>query len=169
MINIGRILRSQGRDGELKLQLYHTDTLEFPELRRVFIGKEGALREFQIQSLIPRGRACHLKLEGVDSLPQADRLAGLEVFVPEEALKSLTGDQYYHYQLIGCSVRTADGEPVGTVADMLSVEAGEILVVDRFGREILVPFHADICRTVDVAKKEIVIDPPDGLLDLNEI
>ncbi len=169
MISVGKILRSHGERGELRLKFYDNSLIEPTELRTVFVGKEGALKEFQVESLTPRGKACHIKLAGVDSLPQADCLAGFEVFVPEENLRRAEEDQYYIFKLRGCSVLGQEGKLIGKVVDVLSIPANDLLVVEKEGKEILVPFHESICLEVDLAKKEIRIDPPAGLLDLNEI
>lgn len=169
MISVGKILRSHGERGELRLKLYDNNLVEPAELRTVFVGKEGELKEFQVESLIPRGKAYHIKLARVDSLRQADCLAGLEVFVPEESLRRPEGGQYYLFQLKGCSVLSKEGKLIGKVVDVLSVPANDLLVVEREGKEILIPFHESICLEVNLAKKEIQVDPPAGLLDLNEI
>lgn len=100
----------------------------------------------------------------------AKALAGADVLVPEEDLKPLADDTYYHHQLLGCMVVTAGGLEVGPVADILSAGASDLLVIKPAGRgEILIPCSREICLEVNLRSRVIVIDPPDGLLDLNEI
>jgi len=169
LISVGRIIRSQGKGGELRLKFYQAKLIRFPELKSVQIKKEGVLREYKVEAITPRGKAYHLKLAGVDTLAQADALAGAEVFIPEDMLTSLEGEQFYIYQLKGCSVLDMAGRKIGTVADVDPVPGNELLVVEKEGREILIPFHQSICKEVDIAGKEIRIDPPEGLLDLDEI
>ena len=169
MINVGKILRSQGDKGELRLRLYQEEAVKLLHLTKIHLGKEGFLKEFQVEDLTPKGKAVNIKLVGVDSLAQADQLAGLEVFVSEEMLRTPEEDKYYYFQLEGCSVRLKGGEEVGIVADVLSHGESNLLVVKRGDREILIPFHKTICLDVDPVKKEILIDAPEGLLDLNEI
>jgi 16S rRNA processing protein RimM len=110
-----------------------------------------------------------LKLKGVDTLGRANALAGKEIFVPEEGLDPLTDGHYYYFQIIGSAVLTKDGEGLGTVKSLLSAGEQTILVVERSGREILIPFTRPICVGVDTSRREIRVDLPDGLLDLNEI
>lgn len=165
MISVGKILRSQGERGELRLLFYHKEQVELSELTKVYIGKEPPLREFRVESIEPRGKGYHIKLAGIDSLSEADRLAGFEVFVPEETLKTLQSDEYYAFQLKGCAVLDKDEKVIGMVADVLSFPAQELLLVKGQGKEILIPFHQSICREVDLTKKEIRIEPPEGLLE----
>jgi 16S rRNA processing protein RimM len=168
LISIGKILRSQGNRGELKLKFYDNSLVDLAAHDALFIGKEGELREFKLEFFTPGGKYFYIKLAGVDSLSQADSLAGLEVFVPQESLKLCAIGQYYIFELKGCSVLSLKGEVIGRVVDVLSVPANDLLVIDKEGKEILVPFHESICRQVDLVKKEIRIDAPAGLLEINE-
>jgi 16S rRNA processing protein RimM len=169
LINVARIIRSQGKRGNLRLRFHYISPADCIELKSVFIGREGALREYKVESLVRRGKDYDLKLEGVDSLSQADNLAGLNVHLPEGSLRERGKDEFYLFQLIGCWVSGRDGRRIGRVRDILSIGAGELLLVESAGKEIFIPFHRSICTEVDVKAKEIRLDPPDGLLDVNEI
>jgi 16S rRNA processing protein RimM len=77
----------------------------------------------------------------------------------------------YDLDLVGCEVETGDGRPVGRVVGVLETGGTPLLVIAGHagGGEVLVPLSESICRRIDTAGKRIVIDPPDGLLDLNAI
>jgi len=98
-------------------------------------------------------------------------LKGRSVFLPEEALRFLAEDEYFVYQLVGCLVITQQGQTVGQVKDIWFIPGNELLIVasGEPGKEILIPFHQNICRKVDLKAKEIIIDPPEGLLEIDEI
>lgn len=64
---------------------------------------------------------------------------------------------------------TESGDSIGLVKDILVIRENDLLVVEKGEREVFIPFTDSICVSVNLGKKEIVIDPPDGLLDLNEI
>ena len=168
MISIGKIVRSRGKRGELKLKLYSEDYSR-PFFSKVFIKKGGHLEEYSVEFLRQYKGHYIIKLRAVDSISQAQELAGLEILVPEENLRPLEKNSYYHFQIIGCSVYTKDRKKVGTVKDFLLVENNDLLVVESGTREILVPFTKTICLELNLEKKELLIDPPDGLLELNEI
>lgn len=89
--------------------------------------------------------------------------------LPEEELSQLEEGQYYLFEVVGSSVFTESGQRVGVVSDVLFIESNDLLVVDRGTDEILIPFTISICSSVNLEKREIVIKPPEGLLDLNEI
>lgn len=136
---------------------------------RVFLRKKGVLEEFSVEYLRPYKDSYILKLKGINSIPEARDIAGQEILLPEEELEPLEKDHYYHFQIIGCSVSTKSGEKIGKVADFISIPNNDLLVVSKGKREIYIPFMKDICVQVRLDKKEIIIDPPEGLLELNEI
>ena len=106
-------------------------------------------------------------IEGVATMSDAEKLAGLELRVPVEELAALPPGTFYHHDLVGCEVETAGGTRVGAVKSVEGTAGGSRLVVAGTNGEIQIPLVADICRTIDVAGKRIVIEPPEGLLDLN--
>jgi 16S rRNA processing protein RimM len=81
----------------------------------------------------------------------------------------LEEDNYYSFQIIGCSVVTQSGKQVGNVSDLIWVKDNNLLVVTQGRNEILIPFTRTVCLEVDLKQKIIRIDPPEGLLELNEI
>ena len=97
----------------------------------------------------------------------AEALAGSELRISDAALQPLPTGSYYHHDLIGCSVETLHGEKIGRVSAVDGDEAGSRLVVQARTGEVLIPMVEGICRSVDVPGKRIVVEPPEGLLDLN--
>ena len=64
---------------------------------------------------------------------------------------------------------TKEDARVGSVKDILFIEGNDLLVVERGEREMFVPFTESICVEVNLEERKITVDPPDGLLDLDEI
>jgi 16S rRNA processing protein RimM len=174
LVALGKVVRSQGRDGRIKLRLHEKGPTGFGGAR-VHIRRGDNLEAFEIESLILDRNVYVLKLKGVDTLAAADALAGLEIYAAESDFRRPAGDAFYDFQLLGCRVRTQAGAEVGEIVSILPagnpvVADGPVLLVVRRGRDdIYVPFTEAICVRVDPEAREVVIDPPDGLLDLNEI
>ena len=108
-----------------------------------------------------------LRLEGVDSREAAELLRDTELLVPVAELPELDDpDVFYDHQLVGLTARLPDGSTLGEVSAVRH-EGTSLLVVRRVdGGEALVPFVAAIVPTVDLAGGYVVIDPPEGLLEL---
>ncbi len=96
-------------------------------------------------------------------------MVGLEILLPEEDLLTLDKNNFYFFQIIGSAVVTKEGEEIGKVKDFLCIQNNDLLVVAKGSREILVPFTYSICLKVNLEQKEILVDLPEGLLELNEI
>jgi 16S rRNA processing protein RimM len=93
----------------------------------------------------------------------------LNLLVPEETHFPSQKNQYYAFQLVGSSVITTEGRTIGKVEDIMPVKGNDLLVVGKGKDEILIPFAWDICREIMPEKKKIIIDPPEGLLEIDEI
>ena len=75
---------------------------------------------------------------------------------------------YYQHQLVGCDVETVSGGRIGQVSRVDGGAGGSLLAVRGARGEVLIPFARHICVDIDVAARRIRIDPPEGLLELNE-
>ena len=183
---VGRVVKAHGVTGEVAVDIRTDD----PESRfmpgRALRGrprrggsgpvadkggaeKGGAEKEYLIESVRPHGGRLLMRLAGVADRDSADRLRGTLFVVDSSDLPPIEDpDEFYDHQLEGMTVATADGRQVGTVAEVLHTAAGELLAVqDTDGAEVLVPFVSAIVTSVSLPDQFIVIDPPDGLLELD--
>jgi 16S rRNA processing protein RimM len=101
-------------------------------------------------------------------VPDAERLAGAELRVPEDALAKLDPGAYYQHQLIGCRVETTAGVPVGEVVRVEGGSGASLLAVAGLSGEVLIPFAVSLCPTIDVERRLVVVDVPEGLLEVNQ-
>jgi 16S rRNA processing protein RimM len=162
MIAIGAIVRPQGRKGEVLVAPLSDRPQRFPTLKRAFLPDgQGAAREAQVESCWPHKGRFVVKLRGVDSIDDAERLRGQELRIAEDALDPLPPGSYYHHQLRGLRVHDPDGRELGTVADILETGAGApVLVVRGRGPEVLIPLAEEFVRQVDLGQGLLVaVDP----------
>jgi 16S rRNA processing protein RimM len=103
-----------------------------------------------------------LKLEGVDSIDDAERYRGLELRIAEEDLAPLPAGSYYHHQLRGLRVEDPGGAVLGTVADLMET-GGEatVLVVRGAQGEILIPLADPFVKRVELAAGRLVAVKPE--------
>ena len=168
MAVVGRIARAHGIRGQVIVNL-ETD---FPETRfqpgaELFIERTGAVEALRLTTVRFHRERPIVGIDGVTTMNEAEALAGHELRVPADWLAPLPSGMFYRHDLIGCRVDTRDGRPIGTVTGVDGTLGGSRLVVDGSQGEILIPLAHEICTTIDVEGKRIVIDPPDGLLELN--
>lgn len=165
---LGKVLRSQGRDGTVKLRLQEKGLTGF-NCAAIYLRRAEGFEAYTVESLKLNRNAHFLKLKGIDTLAQADALAGLELYAAAADFRPLDRGRFYEFEVVGSRVVTREGVEVGDVAGVLPAGGPVLLVVKRGDREVYVPFTEAICVRVDREAREIVIDPPDGLLELNEI
>ena len=170
MAVVGRVARPHGLRGDVVVNP-ETDFIEerFRVGATVWTRSDRGDEALTIGRMrVQNGRAV-IGFDGVAGIDDAERLAGLELRVPEETLQPLAPHTYYQHQLVGCAVDTVSGEPVGTVTRVEGGVGASLLVVEGSRGEVLVPLTQAICRAIDVEAKRIRIEPPEGLLELNEI
>ncbi|MBK6428748.1 MAG: ribosome maturation factor RimM [Blastocatellia bacterium] len=167
-IVIARIARAWGIRGEVTADILTDFPERFDELGKVTLRRGVACREAVLERFrFHKGRVL-LKFEGIETMNDAMPLAGHDVVIPESDVFEIQDeDVFYEFDLVGCSVETVGGGAVGVVTGILHTGAGELLAIAREGRsDALVPFVEAICTEVDIDARRIVIDPPEGLLDL---
>jgi len=169
MITVGRIVRPQGNRGEVVVQ----SATDFGEERFragavLYVERDGDVAEAQVVTSREHDRRWVVGFAGIGSIDEAESLRGLELRIPASQLRSLEPGRHYVHDLVDCRVETTAGKAVGPVRDVRLDTGVPLLVIDGDGGEVLVPFTDAFCRTVDVAAKRIVIEPPDGLLEVNE-
>jgi 16S rRNA processing protein RimM len=169
MALVGRIAKPHGLRGDV---IVNPDT-DFVEERFV-VGATFRTRSDRgeetltiASARVQNGRAV-VGFEGFSRVEDAERLAGLELRIPEGDLQPLAEHTYYQHQLIGCVVETTSGEPLGEVVRVEGGTGMSLLVVNGSRGEILVPLTRAICVEIDVAGKRIRIEPPEGLIELNQ-
>ena len=164
---VGRIGRPHGVRGEVTVEVRTDD----PDLRfapGAVLRTEPADRgPLTIAGCRWHREVLLLAIDGVESREAAEELRNTELHVPVADLPALEDpDVYYDHQLVGLTARLPDGTELGTVGGVRH-EGADLLVVRRVeGGELLVPFVTAIVPTVDVPGGVVVVDPPEGLLDL---
>ena len=165
------MLGPQGRRGEVLAEL-HTDFPERFDERRELSGlaANGARRELQLEEHWFHKGAVVLKFAGVDSIGDAEQLAGCELQIPTEQRVELEAGAAYVSELRGCEV-WVDAEPdhklLGEIADVdLSGGAAPLLVIRTAGgHEYLVPYAEEFLQSVDLACGRMEMKLPEGLLE----
>lgn len=107
-----------------------------------------------------------IHLEGVDSINDAKQWIGSELSVPEAELPPLGDNEYYYYQVVGLEVFDTKGARIGTIARLWPTAGGDLYVVQDGEKEYLIPVVKEIVTKIDFDAGRVIIDPPEGLLEL---
>ncbi|HEV2884175.1 MAG TPA: ribosome maturation factor RimM [Pyrinomonadaceae bacterium] len=168
LVIVARAVRTRGLKGELVADLLTDFPERFAEVSRLFgVGPKGELEKLQLDSYWFQGGRVVLKFAGYDTIEAAQGLIGFEFGVPEAESVKLAPQEFFDWQLEGCSVETQAGLAIGTVSGVLRTGGVELLVVkDSSNRELLIPMTEAIVIDIDIPGEKITVDPPDGLFEL---
>ncbi|HVV76183.1 MAG TPA: ribosome maturation factor RimM [Mycobacteriales bacterium] len=164
---VGRIAKAHGIAGEVSVDV-RTDDPDHRYAPGASLETDPAERG----PLVIRSARWHsgrllVRFENVPDRSAAEALQG--TLLVADSVTSRVGDdeEFWDHDLIGLAAATTDGVTIGSVADVLHPPGPAVLVVDRGeAREALIPFVTEIVPTVDLEAGRVVVDPPDGLLDL---
>ena len=169
LVAVGEVLRPHGLGGEIRVRVL-TDR---PEERF------GGLHECVLwEPDIDRREACRItasrvegdivlvKMDGIDSLEHARRLAGKLLAIDRALAVPAPEGHFYPWQMAGARVETREGEAAGVFVGIEGGGGQELWIISDGERERLIPAVPEIVLEVSVAERRIVIDPPEGLLEL---
>ena len=162
---MGRVARPHGLRGHVIVNP-ETDFMEdrFKVGQRLLVGPPDRTLEYEILEVrFQQGRPV-VRFAGIDTMNDAEALAGAEIWLPEAQLAPLPEGTFYRHDLVGCDVRDTRGARLGRVTGVEGAIDRSYLVVDG---HMMIPLVGGICVAVDIEGRLVTVDPPEGLLDLN--
>jgi 16S rRNA processing protein RimM len=172
-ITLARVLKTQGRRGEVSVELHSDVPDRFVEGMRLFaLDESGQRRRLQVKELWPHKGHLVLKFDGIDSISDAEALLRCELQVPKAERAELEPGWTYISDLTGCTVFDGDRE-IGTVEDVQfgAGEASLLIVRDKSqGKQSApyeIPFAEAYLASVDLAAKQVRMRLPEGMLEIN--
>jgi 16S rRNA processing protein RimM len=166
---VGRVAKAHGITGELAVDI-RTDSPD----QRFAVGtvlatrlRDGSTRELTIAAARSHSGRLLVRFGEVLTRDVAETLRGALLLADTATLPPPEDpEEFYDHELEGLRAELADGTVIGTVNEVLHSPGGELLSLDHEGRTVLVPFAHAIVPVVDVAGGRVVVDPPEGLLDV---
>ena len=165
LVEVGRLTKPHGIKGDFIIE----SLTDFPDIRFAVGSKlqlsSGTL--LTVTRMADHSGRLLLHFEEVVDRTAAEQLVGEYLFaeVDETELPPVEG-KFFDRQLIGLLVAKQSGEVIGKVSSILHLPAQDLLAIDSFGKEILIPFVDPIVPVVDLTSGIITIDPPNGLLEV---
>lgn len=163
-ICVGAIMGAFGTRGEVRLKSFCAEPADIGTYGTL-VSEDGS-RSFEVTIDRPVKGGFAARIKGVRYRDEAEALRGTRLFVARAALPSLPDDEFYHSDLIGLTVVDTGGAEIGRVKAVQDYGAGDILEIQRRGgKDVLLPFTAEVVPTVDLAAGRLVVDLPEGALE----
>lgn len=171
LLLMGRVWRAHGLRGEVKVFPETDDPERFEDLPVLYVGTTASTAQPHVLESVryqptKKGTIVILKLEGVDSRDEAERLKKVFVYAHPDEVPPLEEDEYFLHDLIGLQAVREDGGVIGLVDNVLELPGQELLVIAREGlSSAMVPAVPEFVVDIDVDAGRVVIRPIEGLLD----
>jgi len=168
LVLVGIVARPHGLKGEVAIEP-RTDFAgeRFAAGAALLVELGGRFETLRVASeRVHRGRPL-VTFAGRATREAVEPLRGASLWIRAGERPPLEAGRFYHSELEGCRVETTCGTVVGEVVRVEATAGVPLLVVKGSAREVLVPLAEAICRAIEPGARRIVIEPPDGLLELN--
>ncbi len=164
---LGHIERALGFDGSVLAFFDVDDAARYARLDGIFLEMGSQLVPFSVSSMQPHGKSKFaIRFDGIADEESARNLRGMKLFLPEQLLPALRKDQYYFHELVDCRVEDEILGPLGVINGIVDLPHQTLATMEFQGKEVLIPVHQDIVKTLDREKKKVSTRLPDGLLDI---
>ncbi|MDT2045771.1 ribosome maturation factor RimM [Priestia flexa] len=166
---VGKIVNTHGIKGEVRI----ISTTDFAEERYEVGNKLYLFQEKQVEP-VEVVVATHRKhknfdlvsFEGYPNVNDVEKFKNSMVKVSEDQLSELEDGEFYFHEIIGCIVKTDEGQELGKIKEILTPGANDVWVIKgKGGKEILIPYIDEVVQEINIEKKEIMITVMEGLLD----
>ena len=152
---VGKALRPRGLKGELRFELYTSDPSRFCSVQQFKLGDTA----FNVEKISVEGDFAYIKFAGINSVEDAEKYRGKNLYANRSELPKLKGDKVYIADIIGSDV-IVDGDNIGELVDVLQYGSADVYVVKLLDKTGTVNFPAlkEVVRSYDVEKGEIILD-----------
>ncbi len=171
LIELGYVIEPHGMRGELKVELYNSESTAFAPGLPLFAAKSAEQIKpddapDKVETIKAQSFGVVVKLAGVSNRTAAEALKGFKLFVERESLPPLAEGEYYLCDLIGFAANRADGSPLGVVEEFTHNGAQTLFVVRApSGLRFLVPNAPQIIIEVNLQTRVVTMNPPEGLFE----
>lgn len=172
MVLIGKIVAAHGIKGAVKVISYAESIDIFRSIDVLWTTSDSQSEHrtydrLKVNWIKPHKNSIRMGLSKIGDRNQAEAMVGRELFLEKSRLPELEDDTYYWFDLIGLNVMTAKDEVLGRIEAILPTGGNDVYVVkgcdDNNRNEVLIPAVASVIRRIDLAKKIMVVDLPEGL------
>lgn len=167
LLRVARVLKSNGTEGEILIGFREIGPEDLNQKEPVFITFDGLPVPFFIESFSRKGTNRALaRLTGVKNLQDAEELVGKDIFAKPDGINEYESadDGLTVEDLIGWTLKDADGNAVGKIADYEDIPGNTCLYVDTKDGQVMVPLHEDLILSVDEDSESISVSIPEGLI-----
>jgi 16S rRNA processing protein RimM len=167
LVLIGKVTATHGIRGQLRVVSFSGEAESILSQRRLILkGPNHESETFDVANSSAHGKRVLISLKSLEDINKVEYLVGREIYVERGQLPELPEGEYYWFDLIGLKVYTVQGEYLGMLSEIMATGSNDIYIIRNGEKEYLVPAIEDVVTDIDLNASVIMVDPPEGLLDL---
>ncbi len=165
-LEIGQIVNTFGIKGMVKIKPFTDDINRFDKLETIYIESKNVKKEYEIEEVKYHKNMVLMKLKGIDTPEEADKLRQSYLLVDRSKEEPLEEGVYYIVDLLGLEAYTDEGQLLGKVDDIFNTGSNDIYVIkNELGKQILLPGLPEVLKQVDLEKGRITFHLIPGLME----
>jgi len=170
LLVIGKIVKAHGNQGKLRVYSYAESHATFSSQNFLYLkDRKGSIKRYKPTHVAPHKNVIILKLDGVSSIDEAERLVGGEILIEKSGLAALPENEYYWFEILGLKAFTDNGTFLGKVERILVTGSNDVYVIRNGEKEHMIPATDDVVTKIDLENKIIEVHPLEGLFEDGEI
>ncbi len=164
---LGTIVSKYSFKGEVLLKIDTDTPKSYENLKSILVDKpEGLIPFFISKSNLHKSHLLRVKFEGVDSELEVKKILNLKLYLPLNQLPKLKGNKFYFHEIKGFTLFNQFEKEIGKVLRINEFNPQPLIEVLSVGKKILIPLHKKLVIKLDRRNKKIVLDIPEGLIEL---
>ncbi len=164
-ITIGKILKTQGNRGAVRVLPLTDFPDRFEELKKINVSIKGDRLIMNIEEVMLRPKYVIVKFKEINDMNEAEGIKGGILEITRAQLTPLPEGSYYIFDIVGLSVYGSGGERYGIITEVLQTGANDVYIVDTGGKPLLIPALRQVVKEIDLSGRRMVVDLPEGLTD----
>ncbi len=164
---LGKITKKYSFKGELIAFLDTDEPQLYKNLKSVFVAVGNQLTSFSIQKAsLHKTKLLRITFKDVATETEAEKLINCELYLPLDLLPKLSGKKFYYHEVVGFQIEDINFGKIGTLENIQENTAQALFKIQNNNKEILIPIHNDFIKEIDRLQKKIIVETPEGLIDL---
>ena len=159
---MGKFLKPKGLKGELRAIVFNEKNFSLKIGTKIWLEENFSL---EIEKIQVSPSKSYIKLIGCNSREEAEKIQGMTFSIPRDHFEILADGEHYLVDLIGCQVIDCKQNFIGIVIDILNMPAQNLIVVDRDGDEILIPYVDSHVSFFDKKQKNLIVQNIEDLIN----
>lgn len=164
---LGKIVRKHSFRGEVVAKLDTDEPELYQNLESIFVALGNDLVPFFIETIsLQKGNQLRIRFEDVENESDADAIMGVELYLPLKFLPKLTGNKFYFHEIIDFDIEDVNYGYIGVITGVNDSSAQPLFEINANGTEVFIPMIDNFIKKVDRENNKIIVETPEGLIDL---